>query len=140
MYPWRNYDWDDRPAEQPVAALRRPENPLHDAAPLEAGPSGIESVVLLARPAPLSPEDHSALVQLFAAVPKRGRFDPLRGAVWLEAGGAERFGNDQDRGRPNLDAAGQVEDPVERMRRLLRGELRSLREAGRAVCYPFQGH
>ncbi len=139
MYPWRKYDWDDRPAERPVASLHLPENPLVDAAPLDPGPSGIESVVLLARPTPLSPEDHLTLVRLFDTVPQQGRFDPLRGAVWLEAGGAERFGHDQDRGRPNLDAARQVQDPVERMRSLLRGELRSLSPAGRAVCYPFQG-
>ncbi len=139
MYPWRNYDWNNRPAERPVASLHLPENPLVDGAPLDPGPSGIESVVLLVRPAPLSPEDHHTLARLFATVPSQARLDPLRGAVWLEAGGAERFGHDQDRGRPNLDAAGQVQDPVERMRGLLRGELRSLSPAGWAVCYPFQG-
>jgi hypothetical protein len=76
---------------------------------------------------------------LFAGVPRQGKFVPLRGAVWLADLGAERFGNDRDGGRPGLDQSGQVEDPVQRVRRLLRGKLHAMSQAGRAVCLPFRG-
>jgi hypothetical protein len=68
---------------------------------------------------------------------QQGKFDPLRGAVWL--GAEERFADVRDRGRPNLDQSGTMLDPVERMRRLVRGELKSLAGDVRGVCYPFAG-
>jgi hypothetical protein len=139
LFPWRKYDWGDRPPEEPRASLHLPEDPVWDGAPLAPGASGIETVLLLVRQAPLSEEDNAALARLFANAPRQGKFDPLRGAVWLSDAGAERFGSAGDRGRPDVDQAGQVEDPVQRVRRLLRGELRALSQAGRAVCLPFQG-
>jgi hypothetical protein len=53
LFPWRQYDWVNRPAEEKRTRLHLPEDPLKDAAPLEAGPSGIEAVLLLARDEPL---------------------------------------------------------------------------------------
>ena len=44
-----------------------------------------------------------------------------------------------DRGRPALDKAGEVADPVERLRRLLGTEVRELAPVRRGVCYPFEG-
>jgi hypothetical protein len=137
LFPWKNYNWDDRPAEQPLTRLRLPEDPLKDAAPLEAGPSGVEAVLLLARDQPLSAEEGGRLREVFRTKPPAAKFDPLRGAVWL--GPEERFGNARDRGRPNLDQSGTILDPVERMRRLVRGELKGLADDVRGVCYPFEG-
>jgi hypothetical protein len=57
--------------------------------------------------------------------------------VWL--GGEERFLVPADRGRLELSKSGKVTDPVERARRLLRGELAALAEVRRGVCYPFAG-
>jgi hypothetical protein len=134
LFPWR--DWDDRPAEQKRSHLHLPEDPLKDGVPLTQGPSGIEAVLLLAREEPLSAEEVDTLRKLFTKAPP-GKFDPLRGAVWL--GAEERFADGRDRGRPNLDQSGTVLDPVERMRRLVRGELKSLAGDVRGVCYPFAG-
>jgi hypothetical protein len=58
-------------------------------------------------------------------------------AAWLAA--EERFGNLQNRGWPNLDQSGAVLDPVERLRRLMRGGLKDLADDVRGVCYPFDG-
>jgi serine/threonine protein kinase len=137
LFPWRNNDWDDRPEEQPRRRLYLPEDPQKDAAPLEAGPSGIEAVLLLACDEPLDAAKREQLKRFFAKAPPQGKFDPLRGAVWLGPG--ERFGHTADRGRPALNQAGTLPDPVERIRRLVRGELKGLAGEVRGVCYPFQG-
>ena len=66
-------------------------------------------------------------------------FDALRGAVWL--GAEDCFGDVQDKLRapPNQERSVAVLDPVERLRRLVRGELKELGGEVRGVCYPFQG-
>jgi hypothetical protein len=152
LFPWRRYDWDNRPAEEKRPRLRLPEDPLKDAAPLEAGPSGVEAVLLLARDEPLSAAEAGRLRGLFKDKPPAAKFDLLRGAVWLGRGerlgpevehdswGREvRFGNDLDRARPNYDKSGTVADPVERIRSLLRNNLKEMAEDVRGVCYPFAG-
>jgi hypothetical protein len=138
LFPWRKYKWEDRSEEQKRSRLHLPEDFSKDGAPLEPGPSGIEAVLLLARDEPLSQEEVGQLRQLFQKVPP-GQFDPLRGAVWL--GTEDHFGNalDRDRSRPNLEHPEIGLDPVERMRRLVRGDLKSLGGDVRGVCYPFQG-
>jgi hypothetical protein len=138
LFPWRNNDWDDRPEEQKRRRLYLPEDPQKDAAPLQSGPSGIEAVLLLACQTPLDAAKLGQLKRLFAKAPPQGKFDPLRGAVWL--GPQERFAHTADRGRPALDQAGTLPDPVERIRRLVRGELKGLAGEVRGVCYPFQGN
>jgi hypothetical protein len=137
MFPWRKDNWDDRPAEQKRSQLDLPEDPRKDGSPLTDGPSGIEAVLLLARDEPLSAEEVGRLRRLFEKAPPQGEFDPLRGAVWL--GAEERFGNAADRGRPDHDKSRTLVDPVERMRRLVRNELKGLGGDVRGVCYPFQG-
>jgi hypothetical protein len=137
-YPWRKYDWSDRPAEERRRQLNEPEDPQKDGSPLDPGPSGIEAVLLLGRDEPLSEEENDRLAKLLAGKPQKAKFDPLRGAVWL-GGDEDRFGLAGDRGRPDRDHAGQVLDPVERVRRLVRRELPALAVARRGVCYPFAG-
>jgi hypothetical protein len=58
-------------------------------------------------------------------------------AKWL--GTEERFGNARDRGRLEFNKSGTVFDPVERARRLVRGELKGLADDVREVCYSFAG-
>jgi len=94
-------------------------------------------VLLLARNEPLPEEDMQRLWQVLDRAPPPGKFDPLRGAVWL--GPEDRFGHAPDRGRPNLDQTGTVVNPVERMRRLVRGDLKKMADEVRGVCYPFRG-
>jgi hypothetical protein len=65
------------------------------------------------------------------------QLDGLCGAISL--GAEERFADAQDPARPNLDQSGAALDPVERVRRLVRGELRSLAGDVRCVCYRFAG-
>jgi hypothetical protein len=137
LSPWRKYDWDNRPAEEKRTRLHLPEDPRKDAAPLEAGPSGVEAVLLLARDEPLDGAEVGRLRGLFANKPPAALFDPLRGAVWL--GREERFGDDRDRGRPNFDQSGSVADPVQRLRILVGNELKGLAADVRGVCYPFAG-
>jgi hypothetical protein len=137
LFPWRKYDWGDRPPEQRRLRLHLPEDPVKDAAPLEPGSSGVEAVLLLARAESLRAEEVTRLRGLFPKPPP-ARFDPLRGAVWL-GGAEEQFTVAADRGRPATGAASEVADPVERLRRLLRTELLELAEASWGVCYPFAG-
>ncbi len=137
LFPWRQYNWSDRPLEQKRQQLNLPEDPQKDGSPLQSGPSGIEAVLLLTREEPLSARGVQQLQSLFAKAPPQGKFDPLRGVVWL--GKEERFGNALDRGRPNLDQSGTLVDPVERMRRLVRSDLHDMGGEVRGVCYPFQG-
>jgi serine/threonine protein kinase len=137
LFPWRRYDWGNRPAEEKRTQLRLPEDPLKDAARLEDGPSGIEAVLLLARDEPLGDVEVDRLRGLFQNKPPAAKFDPLRGAVWL--GKDMHFGDDRDRARPNYDKAGTVADPVERVRSLVGNELKGLAEDARGVCYPFAG-
>jgi hypothetical protein len=138
MYPWRKYKWGDRPAEEKRTVLHLPEDPRKDASPLEVGPSGIESVLLLARDEPLSAAENERLAELLGKAPRQTEFDPLRGAVRL-GGDEEQFSVRADRGRPALDKAGEVADPVERLRRMLRAEVGTLAPVRRGVCYPFAG-
>ena len=138
LFPWRKYEWNDRPAEEPRQKLHLPEDPTKDGSPLEPGPAGIEAVLLLAREEPLTAEEVGQLARALKGAPQRGKVDPLRGAVWLGME-EERFSVPGDRARPALEKAGEVHDPVERVRRLLRTELRAMAETGRGVCYPFAG-
>jgi tRNA A-37 threonylcarbamoyl transferase component Bud32 len=175
LFPWRRYDWDDRPAEEKRRRLNLPEDPRKDATPLTAGPSGIEAVLVLAREEPLTAAEVARLRRLIDREPEwvflptsaagsigflRGPatpgpllaasaltaertdpfgFDPLRGAVWL--GEEERFGDVRDRLRARPDVARPVVvlDPIERMRRLVRGDLKEPGGDVRGVCYPFEG-
>jgi serine/threonine-protein kinase len=136
LFPWQKYKWEDRPVEQKRTRVNVPEDSLKDGAPLETGPSGIEAVLLLAREEPLSVEEVGTIRRLFTKAPP-GKFDPLLGAVWL--GAEERFAEVRDRGRPNLDQSGTMLDPVERLRRLMSGQLKNLAGEVRGVCYPFDG-
>jgi serine/threonine protein kinase len=140
MFPWRKYDWSNRPKEEARTVLHLPEDPRKDGAPLESGPPGIEAVLLLAREEALTAAKNDRLRRALRGPAKQGKFDPLLGAVWLGEE-KERFGvaADRDRARPAQEKAGAVADPVERLRRLLRGEVSRLAAVRRGVCYPFAG-
>ena len=84
-----------------------------------------------------TPEENDRLARVLGNAPPQGEFDPLRGAVWL--GEEDRFSVLGDRARPALDKAGVVLDPVERLRRLLRTQVRELAPVRRGVCFPFAG-
>jgi hypothetical protein len=142
MYPWRNDDWEDVPEEEPRDFFSIPAAGKGDAARLRAGPSGVESVVVLARETRLTAGERDLLRKSLGEWPKeQGAFDPLRGVVNI---GVDefRFGDARDReerGAIALDQPVVLKDPVLRLRRLLQEDVRSLGVASRGVCYNFQG-
>lgn len=139
LYPWKNYDWKQRGPEQARDGLRWPDDPVKNAAPLSDSPSGIEAIVLLVRDTPLSAEEHARLPDLFADFPAAGKADLLRGAVWLSNQDVPRLSREEDRGRLDPGKAARLNDPVDRVRILVREELPKLFSQSRAVCYSFQG-
>lgn len=141
LFPWRKRDWNNRAVETRVAELNLPDDPPIDMAPLGPGPSGIESVIVLARRTPLTVEENERLRQVLTGQGQEGKVDPLRGAVWLSGGGEQRFSVEEDkrRGSVLLEQGREAVDPVERVRRQMRRELRALGAVTRAVCYPFEG-
>jgi serine/threonine protein kinase len=143
MYPWRDNHWDDVAEEKPRDFFCIPDPSRGDAAPLQAGPSGIESVVVLARAKPLTADERQQLRDLFHVCWQKdqGTFDPLRAAVTIDA---ERmhFADIRDadiRGAIDAKAAVALKDPVLRLRNLLHGEMRALEVASCGVCYTFKG-
>jgi hypothetical protein len=112
-----------------------------DASKLEAGPSGIESVVVLAPERPLTVAERKQLREWLRTWPvDQGKFDPLRAAVVIGEDDF-RFGDVRDqkeRGKFKAGDAVESNDPVPRLRRLLQGDMRSLDVTSRGVCYTFQ--
>src|SRR5262249_41897910 len=135
LYPWRDdNDWNSIAAEKPRDFYCVPDPSKGDAAKLAAGPSGIESVVVLARETPVTAAERDQLRALLQAWPVgQGPFDPLRAAVTI--GEDEwHFGDardEKDRGRVQAGDAVESNDPVLRLRRLLQGDVRSLGVASR---------
>jgi predicted Ser/Thr protein kinase len=141
MYPWRKNNWNDVPEEEARVALSIPEGEDRGAR-VGGGPSGIESVLVLARATPLSAGERERVHALLGEWPRdQGKFDPLRAAVTV--GDDEfHFGDKRDaqlRGAIDPGDTAVLRDPVLRLRRLLQGDMSSLRVASRGVCYTFQG-
>jgi hypothetical protein len=137
MYPWRDGNWHDRPAdERAVKRLALPPGE-GEAAPLDPSPSGVESILLLARDERLPPGEDDALAAIFRDLPKQDRLPDLRAAAWFEGG--ELVRNEEDRGPMQIGRAEGIDDPVLRTQGLLRGQLAQLFPYTRAVCYGFQG-
>jgi hypothetical protein len=137
LYPWRSDDWQDRPAEE----SRRQRLWLPDAgqgAPLSAGPSGIESYILLARDEPL-PADVD-LSKLFAGLaPQQGLAD-LPMAAWFRDGQLVR--DEADRGPIRLGQAEVVNDPLgwaQAAQEQLWQRLQPHFQQVRAACFSFRG-
>ena len=124
LFPWKNDDWQKRP-EQEEPLLEWVES-----GPLGESPSGIESLLLLAREDPL-PRDVD-LAALFEGLPKQDRLPHPRARAWFENG---ELVQEKDRGAVQIGR----DDPVGRTQALLRGRLRPLFPFTRAVCFAFQG-
>ena len=143
LYPWRDDDkWDSIAEEKPRDYFCVPDSSKGDASKLDAGPSGIESVVVLVREMPLTASEREQLRDLLKTWPvDQGKFDPLRAAVTI--GEDEfRFGDardQQERGKVKPGDVVESNDPVLRLRHVLQGDVRSLGVASRGVCYTFQG-
>jgi hypothetical protein len=137
VYPWEPNRWDRRQAERPRASLRLPEQrtPAGKEAwwPVEPGPPGMDTLMLLVRPTPLPPE--VALDQLLAAVPPQRWQDP-RAAVWFENGAVVR--HEVERGFALFDPQ-RIDDPVLQTQVALQDRLQPYFAYTRAVSYANQG-
>jgi hypothetical protein len=133
LYPWQPGRWAERPAaEQPRGRLSLPAEP--DAGwEVAAGPAGMETLLLLARPTPLPPGED--LAALLAGLPPQ-KEQGLRAAVWFESGEVVR--GEADRVFTSFDPK-QIDDPVLRTQALLQGRLKPLFPYTRAVSYANQG-
>jgi hypothetical protein len=133
VYPWKPGHWEERPAaERPAARLSLPADPAL-AWPLPGGPSGMDTLVLLARPESL-PADFD-LPSRLQGLPEQRRQNP-HAAVWFRDG--EVVHDDPERAAPNFDEE-LPGDPVVQTQRLLRQRLGRDFSFSRAVSFAYQG-
>jgi hypothetical protein len=136
VYPWRQGHWDQRPAEQPRASLRLPEEKTGEGAEggweVEPGPPGMETMVLLVRETPLPPEIE--LDKLLTGLPPQ-RPQSRRSAVWFENGQVVR--NEAKRTFASFDPR-RIDDPVLQTQAVLRDRLQPHFAYMRAVSYTNQ--
>jgi hypothetical protein len=135
VYPWKPGHWEDRPErDEPVKQLRRPEA-LDEYYEVPRGKPGMETLVLLARDAPL--ERDADLRALLGELPEQ-REDELRAAVWFENGRVVT--NDRPhRGGGERWKTKQSDDPVLRTQQRIREKLMPLFRYTRAVSFANQG-
>jgi hypothetical protein len=132
VYPWRPGHWEDRPAaERPVARLRRPEA-LDQFYKVAKGAPGMETLVLLARETPLSPD-----VDLRAELGPlpRTAVRELRATAWFENGEPVR----NRRGREGHFDVTQRQDPVLLTQQRIREKLTHHFSYVLAVSFANQG-
>jgi hypothetical protein len=137
LFPWRNYDWKDLPAEEPRTTLVLPpdRDGVPQGAPIPDGPSGIDTYLLLAREQPL-PAGFDVEGLFRGLSPQKGPPRPP-GAVWYRNGEEDR-GRERDKRR--FEPAREIEgDPLLQLQALLKGRLRQEFGYSRAVCFTFQG-
>jgi len=138
LWPWAKSDWRNRPADRdrPRQTLSIPAESA-TGHPLDPGPSGIESLLLLVRETPLPAGEDLSL--RFAGQPKQAGLNPLqtRVAAWFENG--EPVRDEPERVPINLNQTQAITDPLWRTRALLRDELQPLFPYTRAVCFAFRG-
>ncbi|NQU23408.1 MAG: protein kinase [Candidatus Nealsonbacteria bacterium] len=127
VYPWAPGDWASRPEkEEPVASISLPDG-RSTGWPMQ-GPSGMETLVLLARETPL-PADVQ-LQELFSGFPIQKIQDP-RAIVWLDKGEIV----DTVERKPQFFNPQEIDDPVLVTQRLLAERLGPHFQLVRAVSF-----
>jgi serine/threonine protein kinase len=140
LYPWKDHDWTRRPEhEDKVEAMELPEV-IDETMSLPPSAPGLETLVLLAREDSPLPRDADATLARDLAGPRTPRLpDGMIEPVWLENG--QVFGLD-DQGKERTAPGPKTrnsDDPVLRIRRLLKEKVSSLGAYHRAVIVPNQG-
>jgi hypothetical protein len=140
FYPWKDHDWSKRPDhEDKVEAIELPEV-IDKTMPLPPSAPGLETLVLLAREeSPLPPDADTTLERDLAGPRTTWVSDGKDAAVWLENGqvfGLDDQGNSRE--MPGL-ATRKSDDPVLRIRRLLKVGISALGPYHLAVIVPNQG-
>jgi hypothetical protein len=135
LYPWKPGQWDGRPAdEQPVEKLSLPEA-ADEGWRVQQGPPGMETLLLLARPRPLTAANEAELKAAVTGLGPQPAQDP-RSVVWFENG--EEVKEDEAARAWEFNGS-KIDDPVLRTQALLRGRLRPLFPYTRAVSYANAG-
>ncbi len=150
LYPWKENDWSQRPAEeQKVTGAELPKI-LDDVWEIPASPPGLETLVLLAREdSPLPHEDEARLAQGLSGPPVPMPPNSKK-AVWIEDGEEVTFeptaGLRKDRtgDEPSIRSipsptSRKSDDPVLRIRALLREKVQPLGGYSQAVVFPNHG-
>ncbi len=136
-YPWQEFSWDKRPAENAAAELKLPLGAIDDGWEMEKGIPGMETLLLLTRETPLpadgEKELRAVLVELGPQPLQDGRTEA---AVWFENGTVVTA--ETGRGPKSFDAT-RIDDPLLRTQRLLRERLGQHFPYTRAVCFAFRG-
>jgi predicted Ser/Thr protein kinase len=135
LYPWKPGEWNSRPAdEKPRETLSLPEA-ADEEWRVTPGPAGMETLLLLARPKPLTAAEEAELKAAVTGLGPQAAQGP-RSVVWFENG--EEVKNDEAERASDFDAA-KVDDPVLRTQTHLREKLRRLFPYTRAVSYANAG-
>jgi hypothetical protein len=136
LYPWKPGQWDSWPAdEKPRETLSLPEAAADEGWRVKPGPAGMETVLLLARPTPLTAAEGAELKAAVTGLGPQAAQGP-RSVVWFENGQEVK----KDDGERSWEFNGsKIDDPVLRTQALLRGRLRLLFAYTRAVSYANAG-
>jgi serine/threonine protein kinase len=141
QHPWLEGDWKQRDAEKDVPrqdlSLPVGEDMF---SPLGAGPSGVESFMLLVRDEKLPAEGDAELAAVFANLPPQTRLRDANLAAWLENGRLLSDKDDPHRGPILPEQARRDGSIMGRLQKALRDpKLIGYFPYTRAVCYGFQG-
>jgi hypothetical protein len=140
IYPWRDFKWDQRPAEeQPVQGLKKlPEGAVEDGWEMDEGAPGMETLLLLTRDTKLTDAGEKALRAALAGIgPQPLQDGKIDAAVWFKNG--EVVTAEAGRAPKGFDV-GRIDDPVLRTQGMLRDKLGPPHFAcTRAVSFAFRG-
>jgi hypothetical protein len=140
VYPWIKGDWKQRRQETPVRELKLPDLKVDNQWTIEAGPAGMETLVLLTRETPLPAEVDLAglLGKMEAQTLPAG--DAAKMVAWFEDGVPVQ---EKDRapflGERKLGLDGEPAEPVLRTQARIRKRLGDLFGYTRAVAFPNSG-
>jgi hypothetical protein len=135
VYPWSCGDWAQTPnAERPVTDLGLP-TPIDEAWTIEESPAGMETIVLLARDAPLPNTKNLALV-LLDMEPQlsdriSGMLETKNGARVLRRPGGQRAAN--------LEVTAAIDDAVLRNQQRIAKRLGGEFELQYTITFPIRG-
>jgi hypothetical protein len=137
IYPWKPGHWDARPEREEKRDHLDLPTKTDKAWEIPVGSPGIETLLLLVREESLLPRrDEEKLKKLFSDTRVSGS-DLIKEAVWLE-NGREITLDSRDRASPSTKTR-KSDDPVLRIRRLLRDKVQPLGDYWQALVFPNEG-
>jgi hypothetical protein len=141
IYPWKDQDWTTRPAREEKLENLDPLEVVVDTFSLPPAAPGLETLVLLAREdSPLPRGADTTLERDLIGTRTTWLPDGKNAAIWLENGRAFSFdakGNDREMSGLTTHKS---DDPVLRIRQLLKEKLSNLGAYHRAVIVPNRGN